>query len=351
MTTGSQSCDDPLSFVWQWCPSSRAVQHRKVNSNEMADVAAQPVEARTESSTRGVVNNESNPVSAPTQQQRSRSQTWVIDDFEIGRPLGKGKFGSVFVARSKEEKVIVALKVLFKEQIRKHNVMHQVKREIEIQYHLRHPNILRLKGYFHDQQRVYIILEYADGGELYNRLRKKGKLEEPEAARYVHQLADALSYCHAKRVIHRDIKPENILLDQRGNVKIADFGWAVVSSHSRRQTVCGTLDYLPPEMIGGKSHDHTVDNWAIGVLLYEMLVGKPPFEFPDQQQTLQMIMNCRFIIPSFVSEGPSDLIRKLVVKEPSMRLTLSGVLAHPWVVGMSNHRTHHQTSNSSVPTA
>ncbi|KHJ83883.1 hypothetical protein OESDEN_16410 [Oesophagostomum dentatum] len=136
--------------------------------------------------------------------------------------------------------------------------MHQVKREIEIQYHLRHPNILRLKGYFHDPQRVYIILEYADGGELYTRLKKKGKLSEYEAARCVRQLADALKYCHDKGVIHRDIKPENILLDQKGNVKIADFGWSVVSNHSRRLTVCGTLDYLPPEMISGKPHDHTV---------------------------------------------------------------------------------------------
>ncbi|VDK66657.1 unnamed protein product, partial [Cylicostephanus goldi] len=109
-----------------------------------------------------------------------------------------------------------------------------------------HPNILRLKGYFHDKERVYIILEYADGGELYSRMKKKGRLEELEAARCVRQLADALSYCHSKRVIHRDIKPENILLDSKGNVKVADFGWAVVSPNSRRQTVCGTLDYLPP---------------------------------------------------------------------------------------------------------
>ncbi|KAK6024611.1 kinase domain protein, partial [Ostertagia ostertagi] len=222
-----------------------------------------------------------------------------IDDFDIGRPLGKGKFGSVFLARYKPERVVVALKVLFKDQIKKHKVQHQVKREIEIQYHLRygclykfsaefssdtvvsrHPNILRLKGYFHDERRVYIILECADGGELYSRLKKKGRLEEPEAARYVRQLADALSYCHAKRVIHRDIKPENILLDGKGNVKIADFGWAVVSCHSRRETICGTLDYLPPEMISGHTHDHT--------------------------------------IPSIVKEGPSDLMRKLIVKEPCM---------------------------------
>uniref|UniRef100_A0A0K0DNC1 Aurora kinase n=1 Tax=Angiostrongylus cantonensis TaxID=6313 RepID=A0A0K0DNC1_ANGCA len=253
----------------------------------------------------------------------SRSQqvprTWVVDDFDIGRPLGRGKFGSVFIARSKEEKIVVALKVLFKDQIKKHNVMHQVKREIEIQYHLRHPNILRLKGYFHDQQRVYIILEFADGGELYNPRSPSHHVDKIICFRYVRQLADALSYCHAKRVIHRDIKPENILLDRKGNVKIADFGWAVVSAHSRRATVCGTLDYLPPEMIHGKTHDHTVDNWAIGILLYEMLVGRPPFEFPDRDETLLAITTCRLIIPKCVSEGPSDLIRRLVVKEPSMR--------------------------------
>ncbi|PIO61751.1 hypothetical protein TELCIR_16713, partial [Teladorsagia circumcincta] len=111
--------------------------------------------------------------------------------------------------------------VVFKDHIIKHNVKHQVKREIQIQYRLRHPNILRLKGYFHDEHRLYIILECANGDDLYSRLKKKGRLEEPEAARYVRQLADALSYCHAKGVIHRDIKPENILLDGKGNVKVS----------------------------------------------------------------------------------------------------------------------------------
>ncbi|CAJ0598544.1 unnamed protein product [Cylicocyclus nassatus] len=311
----------------------------------MTDVAA-PHTAQGPENTSDRAVSRKTAAAPPEQQRNSRNQMWEIDDFDIGRPLGKGKFGSVFVARSKEEKIIVALKVLFKEQIRKHNVMHQVKREIEIQYHLRHPNILRLKGYFHDKERVYIILEYADGGELYSRMKKKGRLEEPEAARCVRQLADALSYCHSKRVIHRDIKPENILLDSKGNVKVADFGWAVVSPNSRRQTVCGTLDYLPPEMISGKPHDHTVDNWAIGILLFEMLVGKPPFEYPEQNQTLQAIMNCRYIIPSFVSPGPTDLIRRLVVKEPSMRYSLTQVLAHPWIKEMSQqHHAHHSSNN------
>ncbi|KAJ1358794.1 hypothetical protein KIN20_017315 [Parelaphostrongylus tenuis] len=180
-----------------------------------------------------------------------------IDNFDIGRQLGRGAFGSVFIARSKEDKIVVALKVLFKEQIDKYNVGHQVNREIDIQYHLKHPNILQLKGYFHDQQRIYIILEFAEGGNLYERMKRKVKLGEAEAAKYVRQLADALSYCHVRRIIHRDIKPENILLDKKRNAKIADFGWAVMSANSRRKTFCGTLDYMPPEMISRKTYDHT----------------------------------------------------------------------------------------------
>ncbi|KAK5981615.1 Serine/threonine-protein kinase [Trichostrongylus colubriformis] len=318
----------------------------------MTEVATpfQAPEMQLQGNPNAVSTNMENPSTQSTTRSDSQKM-WVIDDFDIGRPLGKGKFGSVFLARYKPERVVVALKVLFKDQIKKHNVQHQVKREIEIQYHLRHPNILRLKGYFHDQRRVYMILECADAGELYSRLKKKGKLEEPEAARYVRQLADALSYCHAKRVIHRDIKPENILLDGKGNIKIADFGWAVVSSHSRRETICGTLDYLPPEMINGHTHDHTVDNWAVGVLLFEMLVGRPPFEYPDQSVTLQMIMNCRFAIPPSVSEGPSDLMRKLIVKEPCMRLSLAGVLAHSWVVSMSKVPIGHTQQPTPVITA
>ncbi|KAJ1368288.1 hypothetical protein KIN20_030732 [Parelaphostrongylus tenuis] len=159
-----------------------------------------------------------------------------IDEFDIGRPLGRGAFGSVFIARSKEDKIIVALKAS----------------------HFKHPNILQLKGYFHDQQRIYIILEFAEGGNLYERLKREVKLGEAEAAKYVRQLADALSYCHVRRIIHRDIKPENILLDRKGNAKIADFGWAVVSADSRRKTFCGTLDYMSPEMISRKTYDHTL---------------------------------------------------------------------------------------------
>lgn len=174
---------------------------------------------------------------------------WHLSNFDIGRPLGRGKFGNVYLAREKDTKFVVALKVMFKKQIHVNNVEHQVRREIEIQSHLRHPNILRLYGYFHDASRIYLILEYAPKGALYKELQSQPnkRLDEKRTAQYIYSLADALNYLHERDVIHRDIKPENLLLGHNGELKIADFGWSVHEPNSARTTLCGTVDYLPPE--------------------------------------------------------------------------------------------------------
>ncbi|TRY62694.1 hypothetical protein TCAL_03558 [Tigriopus californicus] len=258
---------------------------------------------------------------------------WTLDDFDIGRPLGKGKFGNVYLAREKRSKYIVALKVLFKSQLQKAQVEHQLRREIEIQSHLRHEHILRMFGYFYDETRVYLILEYAPRGEMYKYLQKQpaGRFSETLTASYIHQMAKALRYCHSMKVIHRDIKPENLLLDVKGHLKIADFGWSVHAPSSRRATLCGTLDYLPPEMVVGSSHDEKVDLWSLGILCYEFLVGKPPFETNSHTETYKRITNVDIIWPSFVSSGARDLITKLLKKNPDERLALDKVLEHPWV--------------------
>lgn len=258
-------------------------------------------------------------------------QKWTLDSFDIGKPLGKGKFGNVYLAREKKSKFIVALKVLFKSQLQKNGVEHQLRREIEIQSHLRHPNILRLYGYFYDETRVYLILEYAPKGELYKELQRAGRFDDNRTANYIFQLADALLYCHGKKVIHRDIKPENLLLGLRGDLKIADFGWSVHAPSSRRATLCGTLDYLPPEMIEGKMHDEKVDLWSLGVLCYEFLVGKPPFEAEGHTATYRRISRVDLRFPSYVSEGARNLITKLLRHDPQQRLPLAEVLGHPWI--------------------
>lgn len=273
----------------------------------------------------------SSEASAATESTTSTGKVWQLTDFDIGKPLGKGKFGNVYLAREKKSKFIVALKVLFKNAIKKADIEHQVRREIEIQTHLRHPNILRMYGYFHDDARIYLILEYAPGGACYKELQKHTCFDEKRTVKYIVQLARALKYCHSKKVIHRDIKPENLLLGVNGELKIADFGWSVHAPSSRRTTVCGTLDYLPPEMVQGKMHTEKVDLWSLGVLCYEFLVGKPPFEAKSYEETYRRISKALYQFPSHVSEGARDLIQKLLVINPDRRLSLDGVLAHPWI--------------------
>lgn len=200
---------------------------------------------------------------------------WSLSDFEIGRPLGRGKFGNVYMAREIASQFVVALKVLFKDQLKAANIAHQVKqvflisflnkqflsklfqqvakfkfilqvrREIEIQSHLRHKNILRLFGYFHDAKRVYLILEFSPGGELFKLLRTEKFFPNDKAAKYMKQICEAVQYLHSKKVIHRDLKPENILLSKDADeIKIADFGWSVHAPSSARTTLCGKIFFV-----------------------------------------------------------------------------------------------------------
>ncbi|KAM7275951.1 hypothetical protein ACFE04_017817 [Oxalis oulophora] len=259
------------------------------------------------------------------EEEENSSRKWSLEEFEIGKPLGKGKFGRVYVAREK--------KVLFKKQIEKYRIHHQLKREMEIQSALRHPNILRLYGWFHDAERIFLILEYAHRGELYGEIKKKGYLSEKQAATYIASLTEALAYCHEKDVIHRDIKPENLLLDHEGRLKIADFGWSV-QSRNKRNTMCGTLDYLAPEMVENKTHDYAVDNWTLGILCYEFLYGNPPFEAESQKDTFRRIVKVDLSFPSTpsVSIEAKNLISQLLVKDSAKRLSLKKILDHPWIV-------------------
>lgn len=260
---------------------------------------------------------------------------WSLADFEIGKVIGEGKFGKVYLAREKQYGYIVALKTIFKEKLKKYRFHAQLRREIEIQHSLDHPNVLRLFAWFHDQTRIFLVLEYAARGELYKMLKTLHHFSEKRAATYVASLARALVYCHEKHVIHRDIKPENLLLDVEGRLKIADFGWAAeLQAHVKRQTMCGTVDYLAPEMVEKKAHDQSVDNWTLGILCYEFLYGFPPFEAEDQHDTFRRILKVDVVFPSspYISPEAKHLISKLLVKDSSKRLSPQKILTHPWIV-------------------
>ncbi|GJC91068.1 serine/threonine-protein kinase ark1 [Colletotrichum liriopes] len=230
--------------------------------------------------------------------------------FDIGRSLGNGTFGDVYLARERTNGFICALKILHKKHLQESRMQKQVGREIDIQIRLRHPNILRLYGHFHDSQHVVLILEFAGKGELYKRLRKVTRFSERKTARYIAQVASALGYLHQKHVIHRDIKPENILIGIHGEIKISDFGWSVHAPTNRRSTLCGTLDYLPPEMMkpaGSVEYDEKVDLWSLGVLTFELLVGTPPFE-DTPEKTRARIAKVAMKVPSHVSPEAKEFI-------------------------------------------
>ncbi|KAF8634165.1 hypothetical protein AX15_001033 [Amanita polypyramis BW_CC] len=275
-----------------------------------------------------------NPLSNCPDNSKSPTREWSLHDFDMGRPLGKGKFGRVYMVRTKSEpKYILALKTLYKSEIVQAKVEKQIRREIEIQQNLRHPNVLRLYGYFHDEKRIFLMLEFAGKGELYKQLSKYGCFSEKRSARYIDQMADALTYLHSKHVIHRDIKPENLLLGINGELKIGDFGWSVHAPGNRRMTLCGTLDYLPPEMVEGKEHNEKVDYWALGVLTYEFLIGNPPFEDRSSvNNTYRRIAKVDLRFPVTLSADARDLISRLLQYDPSKRFPLTEVLKHPWIV-------------------
>ncbi|KAK4859591.1 hypothetical protein QYF36_008237 [Acer negundo] len=322
--------------IWEACEDMERWAINKITKDDLRlgeEIARCPSYSLYITDQSMVLTRKSQLNSKPEEQPKSPEKQWSLKDFEIGKPLGKGKFGRVYVAREVQSKYIVALKLIFKEQIEKYKIHNQLRREMEIQTSLRHPNILRLYGWFHDDDRIFLILEYAHRGELYQLLRKNGHLSEKQAATYIASLTNALAYCHEKHVIHRDIKPENLLLDHEGRLKIADFGWSV-QSRSKRHTMCGTLDYLAPEMVENKAHDYAVDNWTLGILCYEFLYGAPPFEAETQSDTFKRIMRVDLSFPSTppVSEDAKNLILRLLVRDSTQRLSLEKILEHPWII-------------------
>ena len=204
-------------------------------------------------------------------------RNWLIEDFTLGKPIGKGKFGNVYLAKQTKTKYPIALKVLFKAPMIQQKCIHNLKREVEIQSRLIHQNIVQLYGYFHDSKSVYLILEYVQYGELYKSISKSnGFVDEEKCIAYMKDIASAVSHMHARHVIHRDLKPENVLIGENGALKVADFGWAVHAPpmKSVRFTFCGTPEYLAPEMINQTGHTYAVDLWALGIFMYELLFGR-----------------------------------------------------------------------------
>ncbi|EDR29395.1 serine/threonine protein kinase Aurora-3, putative [Entamoeba dispar SAW760] len=268
----------------------------------------------------------------PIKEEKSPNEKKKLSllDFDIGKPLGHGTFGNVYLAKLKREEYVCALKVLAKLQIYKYNMQEQLKREIDIQHHLNHPNILKLYTFFEDKNRWFLVLEYCKKGELSGLLKQVGRFDERRAAGYVKSIAEAIAYCHSINCIHRDLKPENIMIDHHDQVKLADFGLSI-QTNTKKNTRCGTLDYLSPEIIEGKDYEQSVDDWAIGVLTFELCTGKVPFFSSNEECTSKKICNLDYTLPNYLSEDCKDFIRSFLVIDPNKRLKAVDCLNHPWI--------------------
>ncbi|KAH9881621.1 hypothetical protein IAQ61_000348 [Plenodomus lingam] len=252
--------------------------------------------------------------------------TLTACDFELGGSLGRGKFGRASLARHININYICALKIISKAQCASASEEKLIRRELEIHQNLAHKNILKLVSWFHDDKSIYLVLEYAAGGSLYSRLKKqpKGRFDEKTTATFIVQIALALRYMHSKNIIHRDIKPENNLLGLQSDIKLADFGYrySVHSESGLRSTVCGTLDYLSPEVAlmllkPGKSEEYytkAIDQWSLGVLTHELLTGRPPFETKSGKAKRKKIARFNgkgLKFPGHISQGTEEHIKEV----------------------------------------
>jgi len=248
--------------------------------------------------------------------------------------LGRGFFGEVWKAQElAENKRTFAVKKVRMSLILENRLSDQLKREIKILYALEHPRIIRLHFDFTDGKYMYLGMEFASGGSLFDLLNRAQKFSSEVSARYFLETCSALDYLHhlQEKVIHRDIKPENILIDGDDHIKLADFGWANLIQENKRDTFCGTLDYLPPEMILGTGHDESVDMWNMGVLLYEMTTGQSPFGSTSKETTCRLILAVDLRFKADYDSDAKDLITRLCRKTPSERPKVKAAMAHKFI--------------------
>ncbi|XWS12504.1 hypothetical protein CRYUN_Cryun37aG0094900 [Craigia yunnanensis] len=261
-------------------------------------------------------------------------QSLLLGRYEVGKLLGHGTFAKVYLARNVKSDDSVAIKVLDKEKILKGGLIAHIKREIAILRRVRHPNIVQLFEVMATKSKIYFVMEYVRGGELFNKVAK-GRLKEDVARKYFQQLISAVNFCHARGVYHRDLKPENLLLDENGNLKVSDFGLSAVSDQIRQDglfhTFCGTPAYVAPEVLARKGYDAAkVDIWSCGVILFVLMAGYLPFHDHNVMAMYKKIYKGEFRCPRWFSPELIRLFTKLLDTNPETRLTIPEIMESRW---------------------
>jgi len=261
------------------------------------------------------IKNENDKISYP--------QKISVTDFHFLKVLGKGSFGKVLLVEKKDTGTFYAMKILRKDAVAKRNQKFHTKAERQILETLNSPFIVKLHYAFQTKDKLYLVMDFMNGGELFFHLRRDRKFNQERAKFYAAEIILALEYIHSKGVIYRDLKPENILIDLEGHIRLTDFGLSKqgVGGNVKAYTLCGTPEYLAPEILQGFGHDKAVDYWSLGALLYEMLGGMPPFYSKDKAQMFRNILEKPIEMKPEFSREACSLLSGLLVVQPNKRMS------------------------------
>ncbi|KAJ1870313.1 Protein kinase [Coemansia sp. RSA 990] len=256
-----------------------------------------------------------------------------IGNYTVLRTLGVGSFGKVKLAVHSQTGHKVALKIIGRSKLAHSDMVGRVNREIQYLKMLRHPHIIKLYEVITTPTDIIMVIEYA-GGELFNYIVERGRMNEKDARRFFQQMVSAVEYCHRRNIVHRDLKPENVLLDPYDNVKVADFGLSnIMKDGEFLQTSCGSPNYAAPEVINGKLYaGPEVDAWSCGVILYVMMCGRLPFDDDHIPALFKKITSGIFTMPGYLSQGARSLLSGLLQVDPLKRMSLAQVRQHPWFI-------------------
>ena len=265
--------------------------------------------------------------------KKVKEQEYKIGNYLIKKTLGQGTFGKVKLGIYLPTQEKVAIKILEKDRIEKDDEI-RVKREFDMLALFNHPNIILVAEIFESSDSYYSVMEYCDGGELFNYIVKNRRLSEEEAAFFYYQLINGLEYIHSLGIVHRDLKPENLLLTNEHLLKIIDFGLSNYFKEGQKDllsTPCGSPCYASPEMVGGNKYNgFKIDIWSSGIILYAMLCGYLPFEDKDNDALFEKILECKLIFPKYITNIAKDLMEKILVTDPNKRINIPEIKKHPF---------------------
>lgn len=267
-----------------------------------------------------------------------------MQKYEFGKMLGQGNFAKVYHGRDVNSGQSIAIKVIDKEKVLKVGLIDQTKREISVMKMVKHPNVIELFEVMATKSKIYFAMEYAKGGELFEKVAK-GRLKEDVARKYFQQLILAVDFCHSRGVYHRDLKPENLLLDEFGNLKVTDFGLSAHDSCTRLDglfhTTCGTPAYVAPEVISRKGYDGgKSDIWSCGVILFVLLTGHLPFNDSNIMQMYRKISKADYKCPNWVPPEARRLLKRILDPNPVSRISMKKIMENSWFKrGLDNTQT------------